>query len=124
MSSHSVILVADLYEHSSTKQPAPHLLSVTLSCLFSSDQLISRKTSPDYACLTWYYMQSHFPTFHAQGVADANSNAIIGHGLSFLVGRVSYTFGLQVGRQQNPDIDMPDSLSDLPAVVACQTLKW
>jgi len=33
----------------------------------------------------------------AQGVADANSNAIIGHGLSFLVGRVSYTFGLQVG---------------------------
>ena len=31
-----------------------------------------------------------------QGVADANSNAIIGHGLSFLVGRVSYTFGLQV----------------------------
>ena len=29
------------------------------------------------------------------GVADANSNAIIGHGLSFLVGRLSYTFGLQ-----------------------------
>lgn len=32
------------------------------------------------------------------GVADANSNAIVGHGLSFLVGRTSYTFGLQVGR--------------------------
>jgi acyl carrier protein len=29
------------------------------------------------------------------GVADANSNAIVGHGLSFLVGRTSYTFGLQ-----------------------------
>ena len=29
------------------------------------------------------------------GAADANSNAIVGHGLSFLVGRVSYTFGLQ-----------------------------
>ena len=33
---------------------------------------------------------------HKQGVADANSNAIIGHGLSFLVGRLSYTFGFQV----------------------------
>ena len=31
------------------------------------------------------------------GSADNNSNAIVGHGLSFLVGRVSYTFGLQVG---------------------------
>ena len=30
------------------------------------------------------------------GTADNNSNAIVGHGLSFLVGRVSYTFGLQV----------------------------
>ncbi len=29
-----------------------------------------------------------------QGLADANSSSIIGHGLSFLVGRVSYTFGL------------------------------
>jgi len=37
------------------------------------------------------------PQMLTQGVADANSNAIIGHGLSFLVGRVSYTFGLQVG---------------------------
>ena len=36
-----------------------------------------------------------------QGVADANSNAIIGHGLSFLVGRLSYTFGFQV-RSCNP----------------------
>lgn len=31
----------------------------------------------------------------AQGIADSNSNAITGHGLSFLVGRVSYVFGLQ-----------------------------
>ena len=31
-----------------------------------------------------------------QGVADAASAAVTGHGLSFLVGRVSYTFGLQV----------------------------
>lgn len=31
------------------------------------------------------------------GAADTNSNAIVGHGLSFLVGRASYTFGLQVG---------------------------
>ena len=31
-----------------------------------------------------------------QGVADTASAAITGHGLSFLVGRVSYTFGLQV----------------------------
>ena len=30
-----------------------------------------------------------------QGIADSNSNAITGHGLSFLVGRVSYVFGLQ-----------------------------
>lgn len=30
-------------------------------------------------------------------LADSNSNAILGHGLSFLVGRASYTFGLQVG---------------------------
>ena len=29
------------------------------------------------------------------GAADTNANAIIGHGLSFLVGRTSYTFGLQ-----------------------------
>lgn len=29
-----------------------------------------------------------------QGLADSNSSSIIGHGLSFLVGRVSYTFGL------------------------------
>ena len=29
-----------------------------------------------------------------QGVADSNSAAITGHGLSFLVGRISYTFGL------------------------------
>ncbi len=28
-------------------------------------------------------------------MADSNSAAITGHGLSFLVGRVSYTFGLQ-----------------------------
>ena len=33
---------------------------------------------------------------HKQGVADTNSAAIIGHGLSFLVGRLSYTFGFQV----------------------------
>ena len=30
-----------------------------------------------------------------QGLADSNSSAITGHGASFLVGRVSYTFGLQ-----------------------------
>ena len=30
-----------------------------------------------------------------QGIADSNSNAITGHGLSFLVGRVSYVFGFQ-----------------------------
>ncbi|KAK9834736.1 hypothetical protein WJX74_008822 [Apatococcus lobatus] len=29
-----------------------------------------------------------------QGLADSNSSSIIGHGLSFLVGRVSFTFGL------------------------------
>ena len=28
-------------------------------------------------------------------MADSSSAAITGHGLSFLVGRVSYTFGLQ-----------------------------
>ena len=28
-------------------------------------------------------------------MADGSSAAITGHGLSFLVGRVSYTFGLQ-----------------------------
>jgi acyl transferase domain-containing protein len=32
-----------------------------------------------------------------QGIADSASAAVTGHGLSFLVGRVSYTFGLQVG---------------------------
>ena len=50
----------------------------------------------------------------AQGVADANSNAIIGHGLSFLVGRVSYTFGLQVRTQtdaQYPPWDHPHLLA-------------
>lgn len=30
-----------------------------------------------------------------QGIADSASAAVTGHGLSFLVGRVSYTFGLQ-----------------------------
>ena len=30
-----------------------------------------------------------------QGVADSNSGAITGHGLSFLVGRLSYAFGFQ-----------------------------
>ena len=31
----------------------------------------------------------------AQGLADSNASAITGHGLSFLAGRVSFTFGLQ-----------------------------
>ena len=30
-----------------------------------------------------------------QGIADSNSAAITGHGLSFLVGRLSYSFGFQ-----------------------------
>ena len=30
-----------------------------------------------------------------QGVADSSASAITGHGLSFLAGRVSFTFGLQ-----------------------------
>jgi len=30
------------------------------------------------------------------GAADSQANSILGHGLSFLVGRASYTFGLQV----------------------------
>lgn len=30
-----------------------------------------------------------------QGVADANSSAITGNGASFLVGRMSFTFGFQ-----------------------------
>ena len=50
MSSYTVILVADLYEPRCTEQPASHMLSVTSCCLFSSDQLVSRKTLPDYAC--------------------------------------------------------------------------
>lgn len=33
--------------------------------------------------------------YMVQGIADSNSNAITGHGLSFLVGRISYVFGLQ-----------------------------
>ena len=34
-------------------------------------------------------------TAPVQGVADSNSGAITGHGLSFLVGRLSYAFGFQ-----------------------------
>ena len=30
-----------------------------------------------------------------QGIADSSSAAITGHGLSFLVGRLSYSFGFQ-----------------------------
>ena len=32
---------------------------------------------------------------YMQGMADSNSAAITGHGLSFLVGRLSYSFGFQ-----------------------------
>ena len=35
------------------------------------------------------------PLLLFQGVADSNSGAITGHGLSFLVGRLSYAFGFQ-----------------------------
>ncbi len=38
----------------------------------------------------------------AAGEADADSAGITGHGLSFLVGRVSYTFGLQVWGCRSP----------------------
>jgi hypothetical protein len=31
------------------------------------------------------------------GLADASANAVLGHGLSFLVGRASYAHALQVG---------------------------
>lgn len=47
------------------------------------------KTVPKGKCVA--EARSHL----LQGVADSNSAAITGHGLSFLVGRLSYSFGFQ-----------------------------
>lgn len=57
--------------------------------------------SPDLAATAGVYVGCMYTEYldgvlAGQGLADGASAAVTGHGLSFLVGRVSYTFGLQV----------------------------
>ena len=66
-------------------------------CMHHSDisarQLNQGCTMQRPAGASWSHREH--PVCCEQGVADGSSAAITGHGLSFLVGRVSYTFGLQ-----------------------------
>ncbi|BDA51457.1 probable inactive phenolphthiocerol synthesis polyketide s at N-terminal half [Coccomyxa sp. Obi] len=49
-------------------------------------------TGTYFGCMYTEYLDA---ILGPSGVADSNSTAITGHGLSFLVGRIAYTFGLQ-----------------------------
>ena len=44
---------------------------------------------------SWSCLMPSVRHLSMQGIADSNSAAITGHGLSFLVGRLSYSFGFQ-----------------------------